>query len=83
MLAAVTLVEGGAGNGAARAGAKCDRGASPLLSGGWGQVPSCCSRSPEGRGQVGSILFKHELFSLPAQVLLPQRGATLEQEGLA
>ena len=51
VLAAITLMGGGAGDGGARAGVRCEAGLAifSVAYQGWGQVPSCWSRSPEGQ----------------------------------
>ena len=63
ILADITLVGSGVGDGGARAYQRCVEGL-PLFSvaittlSGWNLLPSHWSKSPEGQGQAGTVPFK-------------------------
>ena len=83
VLAVITLVVVGAGDGDARAGAGCETGLpfcsvviTTLLE--WSLIPSYWSRSSEGEPWTGSVPFKCVLPPLPAQKLLPQSRRVLK-----
>ena len=80
MLAAITLVGGRAADGGARTGARCEVGLPPPCSvaitalSGRGPIPSCWSRSPEGRPELA-------LFPLSVCFPLSQRWHAFPRAG--
>lgn len=87
VLAAITLVGGGARAGGDRARVKCEPGlllcpVANITLLGWQWVQSCWSRSPESQVQAGSLPSKCVLSPIPALISSPQKGSVLEQEGL-
>ena len=86
VLAAITLLGGGAGDEGVRGGAWCEAGLSlcsvaiTTLSG-VGSGPKMLKRKPLGSSRVGSVPFKYVLSPLPALGPLPQRGLVLKQGG--